>query len=90
MFLTRRLFCRPSPVVASNATKNMPGIVAQALSAAGKTVEVQQPSGDWVRMTIMGSVDKPGGGVVMVSTSTGEKKQLQQADEGRTYNIRLV
>ena len=75
-----------------NATKNMPGIVSQGHNAVGKAVEVQQPSGDWVKMTVVGSLEKPGsGGLVMVTNnSSGERKQLQQTEEGRSFNIRLA
>lgn len=69
----------------------MSGILSQGLSAVGKMVEVQQSSGDWAKGTIVGAMDKPGNnGLVMVSTSNGERKQLQQSEEGRTFNIRLT
>lgn len=66
----------------------MSGIIAQALTAVGKPVEVQQASGDWTKWTVMGSMEKPG--VVMVTNTNGERKQLQQIEEGRTFNIRLL
>ena len=69
----------------------MAGIVSQGLSAVGKTVEVQQPSGEWAKGTVVGSMEKPGNnGLVMVTGSNGERKQLQQSEEGRSYNIRLI
>ena len=84
-------WCRPSPIIVSNATKNIPRIVTQGQDAVGQQAEVQQPNGGWVKMTIMGSMEKPGsGGVVMVKGSAGEQKQLQQTEEGRTFNIRLT
>lgn len=67
-------------------------IACQGHGVVGKMVEVQQPDGEWVKMTIVGAMEKLGmGALVMVSNnSNGERKQLQQADEGRTFNIRLI
>lgn len=69
----------------------MEGILSQGLAASGKQVEVQQASGQWGKGTIVACLARgSGGGSVMVCYDNGRQEQLLQAEEGRTFNIRMA
>jgi hypothetical protein len=76
-----------NPVIAASATKNMEGIVAQGMNGTGRRVEVQQANGSWLKGTLMASMGKDGG-LVMVSLENGLQNQYLAADEGKSFNIK--
>lgn len=78
-----------NPVIAASASQNMAGLVAQGMNGTGRPVEVQQPDGSWTKGTVMASMSKDGGSVI-VSLETGRQTQYLAAEEGKTFNIKTT